>query len=223
MEILIKSCIEGAREARGLTVIIDVFRASNTIIACLGQGAEQIIPVGSLERAYQLKFSHPDHLLAGERKSLPPEGFDFGNTPAYASSLDLRGKKIIFTTSAGTQGIVSATGAEEIVVGSFANAGAVIRYIQNKNPDILTLAAMGFESSEKAEEDEQCALYLKKILIGDNPDFTTMEKTIRQSKGAKRLINLDKEDDLDFALKKDIYQIVPRYDKNKGLIVSENF
>src|SRR6056297_3662779 len=82
MDIRIKSCIEDAREAEGLTVIIDVFRASNTIIACLGQGAEYVIPVGSLEKAYRLKEQHPDHLLAGERKSLPPEGFDFGNTPA---------------------------------------------------------------------------------------------------------------------------------------------
>lgn len=47
MKIEIKSCLDGAKEAEGIVVIIDVFRASNTIIACIGQGVESIIPVGT--------------------------------------------------------------------------------------------------------------------------------------------------------------------------------
>jgi 2-phosphosulfolactate phosphatase len=218
MDIRIKSCIEGARQAEGITVIIDVFRASNTIIACLGQGAEHVIPVGQLEKAYQLKQMHPEHLLAGERSSLPPKGFDFGNTPAYVSSLNLKGKKIIFTTSAGTQGIVNALNASEILIGSFANAYAVVRYILQTTPRIVTLAAMGFESSEKAEEDEQCAIYLKNRLKGKDPSFKPIKKKIMQSKGAERLIQIGRTDDLEFALKTNLYTIVPIYDKASGRI-----
>jgi 2-phosphosulfolactate phosphatase len=73
MKIDIKSCIQGAKEAEGITVIIDVFRASNTIIACMAQGAEYIIPVGALEDAIALKKQFPDHLLFGERKGLVAE------------------------------------------------------------------------------------------------------------------------------------------------------
>ena len=219
MDIRIKSCIDGAKQAEGLTVIIDVFRASNTIIACLGQGARYVIPVGSLERAYELKKQHPDHLLAGERHSLPPEGFDFGNTPAYVSSLDLRNKKVIVTPSAGIHGIVNAKGAQDIVIASFANAEAIVQYIQNNKPQIVTLAAMGFASQEKAEEDEQCALYIKKRLEGNHPDFPYMREKILKSKGAERLKRLGREDDLEFAMKLDSHRIVPWYDAAGGRIV----
>lgn len=220
MDVRIKSCIEGVKESEGLTVIIDVFRASNTIIACLGQGADFVIPVGSLEEAYRLKEQHPEYVLAGERKSMPPKGFDFGNTPAYASSLDLQGKKVIITTSAGTQGIVNAQLADEIMIGSFANASAIVEYIQCKKPEVVTLAAMGFESSEKAEEDEQCAIYLKELLSGNNPDFRQIKEKIIRSKGAMRLRSIGRGDDLQFALKFNIYPMLPIYDSSKGVIKS---
>ncbi|MGM0532116.1 MAG: 2-phosphosulfolactate phosphatase [Bacteroidota bacterium] len=220
MDIRIKSCIEGAKESEGLTVIIDVFRASNTIIACLGQGADCVIPVGSLEKAYHLKEQHPGYVLAGERKSVPPEGFDFGNTPAYAATQDLNGKKIIVTTSAGTQGIVNAQNADEILIGSFANASAIVEYILCKNPKIVTLAAMGFESYEKAEEDEQCAFYLKELLSGKTPDIHQIKEKILVSKGATRLRNLGRTDDLKFALKFNIYPMLPIYNSSTGQIKS---
>ncbi|MFP4621010.1 MAG: 2-phosphosulfolactate phosphatase [Bacteroidales bacterium] len=220
MEVRIKSCIEGAKESEGVAVIIDVFRASNTIIACLGQGADYVIPVGSLEKAYRLKEENPGYLLAGERNSMPPEGFDFGNTPAYASSLDLRNKKIIFTTSAGTQGIVNARYADQILVGSFANASALVEYLNCQNPETVTLAAMGFESSEKAEEDEQCAFYLKELLSGGTPDMNQINEKIIRSKGAMRLKKIGREDDLRFALKLNKYPLLPIYDSSTGLIKS---
>lgn len=220
MDIRIKSCIEGAKESEGLTVIIDVFRASNTIIACLGQGADYVIPVGSLEKAYRLKEKNPGYLLAGERKSMPPEGFDFGNTPAYASSLTLKGKKVIVTTSAGTQGIVNAQNADEIVIGSFANASALVEYINCQNPEIVTLTAMGFESSEKAEEDEQCAFYLKELLSGRNPEINQIKEKIIMSKGALRLKKIGREDDLRFALRLNVYPLLPIYDPTTETIKS---
>jgi len=219
MEIKIKSCLEGARQAEGLTVIIDVFRASNTIITCLGQGADYVIPVSQLERAYHLKKNNPSYLLAGERNSQAPEGFDFSNSPSHVSTLDLRHKKVILTTSAGTQGIVHATEADEIVIGSFANASALINYINTRQPATVTLAPMGFASSEKAEEDEQYAWYLKERLLGHQPDLEQIRDKIRQSKGADRLARIGRQDDLEFGLKVDLYKMVPRYDRGEERII----
>jgi 2-phosphosulfolactate phosphatase len=221
MEIKIKSCLEGARQAEGLTVIIDVFRASNTIITCLGQGAEYVIPVSELERAYQLKKGNPQYLLAGERNSQPPQGFDFSNSPSYVSALDLSQKKVILTTSAGTQGIVNAKDADEILIGSFANASAIVDYIQQKQPATVTLAAMGFASSEKAEEDEQCAFYLKERLLGRQPDLEQIRHKIRQSKGAARLTRIGRQDDMEFGLKLDLYNMVPLYIRDEGYLISK--
>jgi len=218
MEVQIKSCIEGARQARGLTVIIDVFRSSNTIIACLARGADYVIPVGKLEEAYRLKKAYPDHLLIGERKSQTPGGFDFGNSPSKAASMDLKNKPVILTTSAGTQGIVHATGADEILIASFANAGSIIEYIRKANPRYVTLAPMGFESSEKADEDEQCALYLKEQLKGESSSFDVMKQKLLKSKGAERLRKIGREDDLHYALQLDIHRIIPQYNRDRKTI-----
>src|SRR5680860_751918 len=103
MNINIYECLKGEKIATGITVIIDVFRASNTIISCLASGAEYILPVGELKKAYQLKKENQDYLLFGERGGLPPEGFDYNNSPAKATKLDLKNKKIILTTSAGSK------------------------------------------------------------------------------------------------------------------------
>ena len=219
MDIQIKSCLEGAKEAKGIAVVIDVFRASNTMIAMLGQGIEYIVPIGDLKHAYMLKNEHPSYLLFGERKGLPPKGFDYGNSPAQASKLDLRGKRAIITTSAGSQGIVNAHNADEILIGSFANAHAIADYIKRKNPKKVSLIAIGFEANEKAEEDEQCALYLKGLLEGQTPEFNAMKKEILESDGANRLRRLNQEDDLEFALKLDTYKIAPRAVKGNGNLI----
>ena len=71
MNIRILQLIEGAQQATGLTVIIDVFRAFSTACYVFGNGVERIIPVGNLELAYQLKRQHPEYLLIGERGGEP--------------------------------------------------------------------------------------------------------------------------------------------------------
>lgn len=219
MEVNIKSCLEGTKEAEGISVIIDVFRASNTIIACLCQGAEYIIPVGGLDEAYNLKKKNPAHLLVGERKGLLPQGFDYGNSPAKSSKLDLSNKRIILTTSAGSQGIVNANKSDEILIGSFVNANAIVDYIKSRNPAKVSLVAIGFEAHKKAKEDELCAEYIKNQLLGIKSDFESMKKEILKSDGADRLRRLNQEDDLEFSLRLDICDIVPKYDFKSRRIV----
>jgi len=219
MEVKIKSCLAGAKEAEGISVIIDVFRASNTIIACINQGAGFIIPVGDLNEAYSIKKQNPNYLLFGERKGLPPKGVDYGNSPAITSKLDLRNKKIIITTSAGSQGIVNAKKSDEILIGSFANVKAIVNYIKNKYPKTVSLVAIGFESYKKAEEDELCAKYLKEQLLGIKSNFKKIKQEILKCDGADRLRKLNQKEDLEFSLKLDISSIIPRYDRNSKRII----
>ncbi len=220
MEVLIRSCLEGAKDAQGIAVIIDVFRASNTIIACLGQKADYIIPVGGLDEAYDLKERNPQCLLFRERKGLPPKGFDHGNSPAKASKMDLSEKGVILTTSAGSQGIVNAENAFEILIASFANANAIAPYIQMRDPGTVTLVPIGFESHTKAVEDEECATHIKELLGGGQPDYVRTMERIMDCDGAKRLKRLGQLDDLEFCMEKDTYDIVPRYDKEKNRMIA---
>ena len=89
MKIRILQLVEGVRAARGLTVIIDVFRAF-TVEAWLSRNrAAAIIPVGDIQTALDFRAAHPDALLCGERGGRMIEGFDFGNSPSAIEHADL--------------------------------------------------------------------------------------------------------------------------------------
>ena len=166
MDIKILRLIEGAREADGLTVIIDVFRAFSLECYLYARGAKCVHPVGSIEEARALKAAHPEYVLIGERHGKKCEGFDFGNSPSTVPEEAVRGRTVIHTTSAGTQGIINARNAEEIVTGSLVNAAAVAAYIKKRNPEKVSLVCMGNEGVRPALEDELCAEYIKSILEG---------------------------------------------------------
>lgn len=100
MEITISELLEGARNAKGLTVIIDVFRAFSLECYLFSQNVERVIAVGDLRAAYCLKHEHPDALLIGERNGAPLPGFDCGNSPALVQKLDLASKTVIHTNGA---------------------------------------------------------------------------------------------------------------------------
>ncbi len=210
----IKSCLTGAESARGLTVVIDVFRFSNTALALLSRGARYLIPVQELDKAYRLKKEHPEYLLVGERKGLPPPGFDLGNSPAEALFFDLTGKIAIVTTSAGTRGLLAASkAADEVIIGSFANIKAVVNYINKREPRVITLVPMGFEGTEKAEEDELCAEYIRNVLEGNSPSFAQIRKKLLETAGAERLRSLGQIEDLDLCTQLNIFNLIPKVKK----------
>lgn len=185
MNIEILQLIEGAQKARGLTVVIDVFRAFTVESYAMAAGAEKILPVGSIDRAYALKNEHPEYLLMGERGGKKCPGFDFGNSPSQLRSVDLKGKTLVHTTSAGTQGIANAVHADEILTGSLVNAAATARYILKKNPEYVSLVCMGLEGKMPTEEDTLCAEYIKALLLGQSPDITAEMDDLRNTSGAK--------------------------------------
>ncbi len=177
--------IEGAKKATGLTVIIDVFRAFSLECYLYNMGVSLIRPVGTIEEAFAFKKANPGYVLIGERKGRKCEGFDFGNSPSETAKHDLRGKTVIHTTSAGTQGIINAKEADEIVTGSLVNAKAVARYIMEKQPKEVSLVCMGNGGIAPAKEDELCAEYIRSILEGaELPDMDERVKRLRYEGGA---------------------------------------
>ena len=185
MEIEILQLLDGARKSQGITVIIDVFRAFSTACYAFGNGIRRIYPVADLEKAYQLKLQNPEYLLVGERNEQKPEGFDFGNSPSQLLSANLSGKSMVHTTSSGTQGIANAVYADEILTGSFVNAGAIAEYIRQKNPDQVSLVCMGYSCKYPTDEDTLLAIYIKNELEGIPNDFDFMVEKIRKGDGAR--------------------------------------
>ena len=185
MKIRILQLLEGAKCAEGLTVIIDVFRAFSVTCYAYNSGVKRIYPVGSIDEAYDLKKKFSDYLLVGERNEQKPEGFDFGNSPTQLLAADLAGKTIIHTTSSGTQGIANATKAGEIITGSFVNAAAIVRYVKQKNPDVLSLVCMGYASMYETDEDTFLAEYIQGELTGKPVDFEKMKQILKEGSGAR--------------------------------------
>ena len=184
MDIRILHLTEGARQAEGLAVIIDVFRAFSLECCLADMGAREIRPVGAVEEALAWRKRDPECVLIGERHGRKLEGFDFGNSPSTVSPEAIRGRRIIHTTSAGTQGVTGAAGAEEILTGSFLNAGAIAEYIRKRAPEKVSLVCMGREGLEEAEEDELCAVYLRSLLEGrPMGDIDERLKGLRQGGG----------------------------------------
>lgn len=180
------SLLEGASRAVGLTVIIDVFRAFTTDAYVFGNGALKVYPVSSKEQAFKLRRLHPNYILIGEKDGFKIEGFDYGNSPYEVMKIDFSDRIVVQRTSAGTQGILNAVNAEEILPGSFVMAEAIIDYIRNRNPKVLSLVAMGWGGRERSPEDELFAEYIEKRLKGIKPDFEQIKHYIRvHPQGAK--------------------------------------
>ena len=167
MNIKILHMIEGAKQATGVVVIIDVFRAFTVEAYLMNNGAEKIIPVGDMQIAYNYKDKNPEAILVGERHGKILPGFDYGNSPSEIKNIDFKNKIVVHTTSAGTQGVVNAKNATEILTGSLVNAKAVAQYIREKQPEVVSLVCMGNAGVAPALEDELCAEYIKSILEGN--------------------------------------------------------
>src|SRR4029077_15308256 len=147
MVILRHRLLSGARDARGLAVVIDVFRAFSTAAYAFDRGATEVVLVGPVEEAFALRRRWPDALIMGEVDGRRVDGFDFGNSTSVIARADLRGRRLVprtraaarggrrtRRTSAGTQGGLAAQGADEIVLGSFVCAGAIVRHVRRRDP-----------------------------------------------------------------------------------------
>jgi 2-phosphosulfolactate phosphatase len=224
MEIRQLDLLNGARDATGLTVIIDVLRAFSLACYAIGNGAERIIPVGDIEEAYRLKAENPDFILIGERKEQMPDGFDFGNSPLKILHKDFSGKTIVHTTSSGTQGLVNAVNSDEVITGSFVNAEAITNYIKKKMPDTVSLVGMGYATLYKVKEDDFCSDYIANTLRGMTNDFEGMKKIIRQTSGSRFFIDENQyfapKEDFDLCLKLNEFNFVlKRYKENNSIVL----
>ena len=185
MKINIVEFAEGAKSARGVTVIIDVFRAFSVGCYAFDSGAAAIIATGSVEEAFRLKTRYRNSVLVGERNERKIEGFDFGNSPTEILTADLNGVTVIHTTTAGTKGLVNANDASIVLTGSLVNAGAVARFISPLNADEVTLVAMGYRGEVSADEDLLCARIIADRLSNGQKDFSREISSLQETSGRR--------------------------------------
>jgi 2-phosphosulfolactate phosphatase len=204
-------------------VVFDILRATSSMITALANGAEQILPVATIEEALAAKAEHPEALLCGERDGLRitaaqtggPE-FDLGNSPREYTAEIVTGKTLISTTTNGTRALRACANAEHTLVASFLNLAATADHLRAAVPENLVLVCSG-TYEEAALEDTLAAGALADALwekYNECDDATQaarlifnsapVEETILQAKNAQRLLSLpDLADDISFCLQLD--------------------
>ncbi len=168
MQVRCESLIDGARNARGVAVVVDVFRAFTCLPWMFALGLDEALLVASPEEAFSLKARQPDLILAGEMDGYPVEGFDLGNSPSQILRQEpgfFEGRKVVQRSSAGVQGVLAALEhAEEVLPASFAVAARTADYLRGRAPRQVSVVAMGLKLLERAPEDEWCARYIAHLL-----------------------------------------------------------
>lgn len=162
--------LDECNQAEGTVIVIDVIRAFTTAPIAFEQGVEKIIFVADSDEAFRLKHADPSLLIMGEEHGLPPDGYDFGNSPWELSNADLQGRTVVHRTSSGTQGVIGSGHCPDIYVASFVIAGATVSAIARDQPDVVSIINTGWRANGLGDEDTACGDYLEALLQGDNPD-----------------------------------------------------
>jgi 2-phosphosulfolactate phosphatase len=125
-----------------VAVIVDILRASSTIVTALGEGVSYVFPVATLEECAAYGQQH-GCLTAAERDGLPAAGFDLGNSPFgfLDAARPVRGRALSISTTNGTAAMRRSLAAAEIVVGSFLNLAAVADFVRQQQRDVLIVCA----------------------------------------------------------------------------------
>jgi 2-phosphosulfolactate phosphatase len=201
-------------------VVVDVLRATSTIIVAIARGARQVTPCVEVDeaRAYRDQFGG---ILVGERHADIIPGFDFTNSPYDLAKENLKGKNIIITTSTGTRLISECRGASVILIGSTMNASAVARKMLTFGKSWVVIGA-GSHGEFRPEDQVGCALISAKYikLSDDKPDTQTktfidtftehMETHMQTSPSTQKLIKIGRTCDVDFILQNiDTYSVTP--------------
>ncbi|UOQ99224.1 2-phosphosulfolactate phosphatase [Hymenobacter sp. 5317J-9] len=125
-----------------VAVIVDILRASSTIVTALGEGVTHVFPVASLDECTAYGQQH-GCLTAAERDGLPAPGFDLGNSPFgfLDEARPVRGRALTISTTNGTAALRRSLAAEAVVVGAFLNLEAVAAFARAQGRDVLVVCA----------------------------------------------------------------------------------
>ena len=218
-----------------IAVMIDVLRSGTSICAALKNGAKEIIPSDSLDKAVSIynSLSKEVRFLGGERNGQKPSGFNAGNSPSEYQSDAVAGKTVIISTTNGTKIFLKAKQASLRVIGGFANIGAVIGYLEKNyfdTPEAVERAKVVFlcagTNGRLSYEDTICAgafinilkKKFKPISLTDAADAAKnlynlhtldLKDFIKQREHASYLESIGMSADVDICLEYDSYPVVP--------------
>jgi 2-phosphosulfolactate phosphatase len=227
--VLRKNLLVGARQAEGIAVVIDVFRAFTSAALMMHLGVKKIILLAEPEAVLKLKREE-GYLAVGEVGGKKVPGFDVGNSPSRILATGRRffaGRAVAQRTSAGVTGAVAAARrSEALILGSFVTAGAIARYVQRLSspPGVVSLVAMGNRGLEVTPDDEACADYLEHLLTGRPYDHVAALRRVVEHECTQKFLRGDRDcyppaDPL-FCLQRNLFDFVIVAAQENGRLVA---
>jgi 2-phosphosulfolactate phosphatase len=227
MEVTHTRLLEGAQTAKGVAVIIDVFRAFTCAPLLFSFGIQKSILVSTPEEAFALKEKNNELVLIGEVGGVPIEGFDLGNSPSEIlkkGSSFFDGRTVVQRTSSGVQGVLMALDvADEVLPASYALAKSTARYILAKQPPKVSIVSMGWALKHVAPEDEWCGVYIAHLLGVKDYDHNEALEEILYNQTTQKFFDPEKPhfppEDPIMCLQLDVHDFALRATRKDGFVV----
>ncbi|MGK7391544.1 MAG: 2-phosphosulfolactate phosphatase [Candidatus Cyclobacteriaceae bacterium M2_1C_046] len=206
-----------------IVVVVDILRATSCMVSAFGHGIRSIIPFADADACLQMRRS--GYIVAGERNGKKIEGFDLGNSPLHYVEDEFTGEKLAMTTTNGTVAINSSREAKELLIGAFLNLSALTEYLKTKTEDILILCA-GWKGKVNLEDTlfagalvnnlkNECECECDAPQLAETVWLSAKHDPmgyLRSSSHVQRLKNLDIEEDIEFCLTLNAYNLIPFLD-----------
>ena len=220
-----------------IVVVIDVLRASSTIVTALMNGAKAVIPVADMGEASKISqnVDSDNYLLCGEKDAVKIEGYDLGNSPLEYTKEVVGGKTLIFNTTNGTKAIKKSMGSSQVYIASFLNVGTVVKHLKKVDQQIVLVCAgwkgrLAFEDmllagniindlcggtlEDESRDGAKVAFSLYDRYGGD------IASVIHKSNHAMRLKEVVGSDDIDYCCRLNTAEILPRL--HEGMITLQD-
>lgn len=207
-------------------IVVDVLRASATILTALHNGARDLVPVADMGTAGKIasNLDPSSYVLGGERGGIKIDGYHAGNSPSEYSPEVVEGKTVILNTTNGTNALVASRGAALLLVGSFLNATRVMEVVREAGLDLVIVCA-GWRNRLSLEDTLCAGLMLSLLWGGEEPglvsdaahtafslyhhDSHALDEALRRSNHAQRLGKMDAADDVTYCIRRDALPVVP--------------
>lgn len=214
-------------------IVIDVLRATTTIVQSLKNNCRMVVPVLTPEDAVNIKRSNQDEstILGGERKALKISGFDLGNSPLEYERDTVKGKTLVLCTTNGTQAILKAKDASRILIAALSNISAVAKKASEFGEDIAVICA-GTKERFSADDIITAGALIERFksmnvsIAMDDLGIVAYNLYVRCRDDKHSALagtyhyeflkSLGMQKDLDFCIEEDTADIVPEY--NDGII-----
>ncbi len=202
-------------------VVVDILRATSCMVTAFAHGVESITPVANLEQCRKMKTQ--GYVISGERDGKKVDGFDKGNSPFEYLNDQVKGLKLAFTTTNGTQAIEKSKEAKEVIIGAFLNLNTVAKYLLLGENNALIVCA-GWKGRVNLEDTLFAGALVERLKEYLGPDCDAplaaqhlynlakgdMVSFLNASSHVRRLNKLNIHDDIKFCVTPDQYKILPK-------------